>query len=205
MNLRFGDLEIVKPCKRNVDFFVAAFLALDLQRSASIADALPGQLRGAAMIGQGGFDRLDVVECETPLSALDVTDHLRLRFKCEHLAGLADRARQPKAIDALVRADVDDRSALQIKAHERLQWQFLGTKAVTQAANEKMHVLKIDQCGPPERAYFPWLYSSSIISWRPGRRTSAISRWLSAKSVFGWTMSQTAQEALTGRNRAGRF
>jgi hypothetical protein len=69
-----GDLEIVKLCKRNVDFFVAAFLALDLQRSASIADALPGQLRGAAMIGQGGFDRLDVVECETPLSALDVTD-----------------------------------------------------------------------------------------------------------------------------------
>lgn len=91
-----GDLEIIQPRERNPDCLVAALFTLDLQGGAAVADPLPGQLRDAAMIGQGGFDRLDVVEGEALLPAPDVTDHLRLGLKCQHLAGLADRARQPK-------------------------------------------------------------------------------------------------------------
>jgi hypothetical protein len=61
---------------------------------------------------------------------------------------LADRARQPKAVDALVGADVDDRGAVKVKAHQRLQGQFFGAKAIAGTGRENARRQNRSIAGP---------------------------------------------------------
>ena len=59
----------------------------------------------------------------------------------------------------LLAPTVDDRGAVKVKAHQRLQGQFFGAKAITQAPERKMHVVKNRSIAGPRGELLSMVYS----------------------------------------------